>query len=62
MSIKSIVASFASIGSIALLTLVIAIRISVYYISYSRVLAVLSLATAEAHLIAYIALVLEVAL
>ena len=62
MSIKSIVASLASIGSIALLTLVVVIRISVYYMSYSRVLAALSLAIAEARFIAYVALVLEVAL
>ncbi len=62
MSIKYIVASLTSIGSVALLTLVVAIKISVYYISYSRVLAALSLAIVKARLIAYIALILEVVL
>ena len=62
MSIKCIVASLTSIGSVALLTLVVAIRAGVYYIPYSRVLATLSLALVEARLIAYVALVLEVVL
>ena len=62
MSIKRVVASPASIGSVALLTLVVAIRTGVYYIPCSYTLAALSLATAEARLVAYVALVLEVAL
>ena len=62
MSIKCIVASFTSIGGIALLTLVVVIRISVYYIPYSYILATLSLAIVEVYLIVYIALVLEVVL
>ena len=62
MSIKHVVASLASIGSVALLTLVVAIRTSVYYVSCGRVLAALSLATAEAHLVACVALALEAVL
>ena len=62
MFIKRVVASLTSIGNTALLTLVVAIRTSVYRVACGRALAVLSLAIVEACLIAYIALVLEAAL
>ena len=62
MSVKCTVASLASTGSTALLALVVAIRASVYYVSCGHALATLSLATAEARLVAYVALALEAAL
>ena len=62
MSVKCTVASLASVGSVALLTLVVAIRTSVYYVSCGRALATLSLAIAEARLVACVALALEAAL
>ena len=62
MSIKHTVASLASTGSTALLALVVAIRTGVYYVPSDHSLAALSLSTAEARLVACVALALEASL